>query len=168
MERVTVSEDDVKRAVKEVLGFGDYIDLGPTGRRYNWRAFDTIHEGQEERAEFSLHDVAQRANVLTEDDFAYAAMDGIRKWLLDNNGELQTKLNAAAEALRQEQAETPLYWVVWGPEGGNTAAGWMDKADAESDLRCHLEGFHRGNDFIQHTDARLVEGPQPFEKGATS
>ena len=159
MIQITISESEISRLIEEELGFSEYIDKGETGREYNERWFNDRLETIKERAECPLYEVAERAFVLTDDDFSDAALDGIRQWLAANKGDLQAKLNAAADEMKAELLASPLYWVVWAGQEPNTAVGWINRRDAERDLRAHLEGFDQGGTFVRHPEARLVEGP---------
>lgn len=99
--RISISESAIEEMVKDELGFGQYIDRGLTGRIQKSTMFGEEREF-EERAEFSLWEIAEAADVISDDDLYEAARDGIRQWLHDNREELQVKINTQAEIAYQE------------------------------------------------------------------
>lgn len=150
--RITFSDDDIDKLVKAVLGFDRYVDRGLTGREYRSNIFEHT-EVVKERAEFAFWDIANAADVLTDDALHDAALEGIREYLRENAVEFQTKINTAATAAALELLDTPLYWVCW----RHNAVAYSNAPAAEAEAQRQRDGFTIGGDiFVQHSEAMTV------------
>lgn len=151
--RISISDEDIDKLVKETLGFGQQVDRGLTGREYRSNIFERT-EVVKERAEFALWDIAEAADVLTDDELRDAALEGIREYLKENAAEFQTKINTQAQIAKLELLDTPLYWVCW---NDHDAEAFSNGAAAEVEAKRHRDGYTiQGDIFVRHSEAMMV------------
>lgn len=113
MNNCNLTGIEIDAIIKDVLGYDSTVDMGNTGRDLRLIMFGR-KETYPERVAFDLSEIAERAEILSDDEFRDAAEMGIRQWLLENREELCVKINTQAEIMRQELlAEEPLQeWEV--------------------------------------------------------
>lgn len=97
---IRISAQRIHDLIEKELGLSQWIEMGLTGRKV--RKPFTENEMVDERADYSIYDVAERAGLCLDDDLYEVALDAVRGYLQDNKEEIVGKINDAATAMFEE------------------------------------------------------------------